>query len=139
MTLRTLHKTPNTVSKSHLQKHLAHTQQLGQLGELMAARYLEMRGYRILQRNWRSHNGELDLIVTKDELVIAVEVKTRAGLHFGHPFESISPTKVRRMRGLLAAWCVEQRRPYLSLRLDAIAIVREPGKAATIEHLRGIE
>lgn len=116
-----------------------HRRQLGQLGEMMAARYLELRGYRVIERNWRNAQGEIDLIVAHGDAVIAVEVKTRSSTLFGHPFESISLRKIRRMRGLLAAWCSEHETSSSEIRLDAIAIIREPGKTTTIEHIKGIE
>jgi len=114
-------------------------QQLGQLGEMIAARYLELRGYRVIERNWRNAQGEIDLIVAHGDAVIAVEVKTRSGRLFGHPFESITIKKIRRLRGLLAAWCSEHNTKASHIRLDAIAIVREPGRRTAIEHIKGIE
>lgn len=117
---------------------LAHRQKLGMLGELMAARYLEMRGYRVLDQNWRCPRGEIDLIVENAGVVIGVEVKTRSDLSHGHPFEAISSMKLRRMRGVLIAWCASQGALVPALRLDAIAIVWSPGKPSTIEHLKAI-
>ncbi len=68
-------------------------QRLGASGERRAASWLEARGYRILDRNWRCPSGELDLVAElADELVI-VEVKTRRGSAMGAPEEAITPAK----------------------------------------------
>lgn len=88
-------------------------QSLGRLGEQMAVHYLEARGARILERNWRAHKsrhgvtGELDVIMSVGAVVVAVEVKTRSGVGYGHPLESITPTKLRRLHLLLKAWAAE--------------------------------
>lgn len=104
----------------------------------MAARFLEMRGYRILARNWRHARGELDLVVTDGEAVIAVEVKTRTSYAYGHPFEAITPLKISRLRSLISLWCAEHRPHAQALRIDAIAIVGERGARRTIDHREGI-
>ena len=63
---------------------------LGRRGEALAAAYLEVRGYRIIDRNWRCAQGEIDLVATINERVVFVEVKTRSGLGYGHPLEAIT-------------------------------------------------
>lgn len=73
-------------------------QQLGKLGEDAAAAYLEQQQYRILCRNYRCRAGEIDLIAAKGRVLHFVEVKTRSGSLYGHPAESITGEKRRRMR-----------------------------------------
>lgn len=67
--------------------------QLGDTGEEMAARELMRRGYRVLERNWRCPEGELDLVAEQDGTLVFVEVRTRRGDRFGTPEESITPAK----------------------------------------------
>ena len=63
---------------------------LGARGERLAARFLERAGYTILARNYRLGHREIDLIISRDELVAFVEVKARAGVGFGHPLDAIT-------------------------------------------------
>lgn len=72
--------------------------QLGNLGEDMAARYLEEKGFSIVKRNYRTVSGEIDLIATAGDELHFVEVKTRQGDLYGHPAESVTPQKYMHMR-----------------------------------------
>jgi len=69
----------------------------GTRGEEFAARILEDKGYQILETQYRCRAGEIDLIASKDGCYHFVEVKTRMGNAFGHPEESVTPEKQRRM------------------------------------------
>ena len=75
---------------------------LGRAGEDRAARYLQSRGYTVIDRNWRVRDGEIDLVVTRPGELVVVEVKTRRGEGFGHPFEAIDARKQRRLWHLRA-------------------------------------
>jgi putative endonuclease len=114
---------------------------LGRAGEDRAARYFEERGYRVLARNWRCPQGELDLIVGTDRELVVVEVKTRRGDGFGHPFEAIDARKRVRLWRLAAAWMVAN--PALlqgrRLRIDAIGLTGPDPATATLEHLVDVE
>jgi putative endonuclease len=110
---------------------------LGKYGEDIAASYLQDRGYSILERNWRCEIGEIDLIAKYKESLVFVEVKTRSGQGFGHPFEAITKSKVARMRQLAAQWTNTHEIIGLSLRLDAIAVLVQDGKVA-VEHIKRV-
>lgn len=69
----------------------------GYYGEAIACRALEKRGYRLVEKNFTIHGGEIDLIMKKGRELIFVEVKTRRNEHYGSPLESITPQKQRRM------------------------------------------
>src|SRR5699024_7054552 len=100
-----------------------HNRTLGARGEALAATHLEGLGYQILDRNWRYRRlGELDIIARDRDVIVAVEVKTRSGLGYGHPLEAITAAKAARLRRLLLAW-VREHRPRSRLRIDAIGIV----------------
>jgi putative endonuclease len=111
---------------------------LGRSGEQLAARFLEAGGYRIVERNWRGTRGELDIIAEHDGATVFVEVKTRSGLAFGHPFEAITPRKLRALRRLAAEWCAAGERAHSRIRLDVIAVIGGLDGPARIEHLRGV-
>lgn len=116
---------------------------IGAWGEAFAADYLESLGWVILDRNWRCELGELDLVAcddTDDRLVlVAVEVKTRTGTGFGHPLAAITHAKGARLRRLLATWCAENGGYFQAVRVDAVGIIKRPGRVPQVDHVRGIE
>lgn len=112
-------------------------QDIGRYGEERAAAYLKDRGYEIIERNWRSQTGEIDLIARDKDRLVFVEVKTRNGSGFGHPFEAITANKVARMRRLVADWCVAKQVSGVKVRLDAIAVLITGGRVH-IEHLKEV-
>ena len=110
---------------------------LGQLGEDHAANYLVDRGFQIIERNWRCSAGEVDLVARQQDQIVFIEVKTRNGTGYGHPFEAISEQKVLRMRRVAAAWCQANQVAGAKIRLDAIAVLLR-GERAAIEHLKQV-
>ncbi len=65
----------------------------GQLGESMAQHHLQQQGYTILQKNYRYKRAEIDIIAQKEELLVFIEVKTRATDIFGYPEEAVNARK----------------------------------------------
>ena len=112
-------------------------QDIGRYGEERAAVFLQDRGYEIIERNWRSQAGEIDLIAKDKDRLVFVEVKTRNGSGFGQPFEAITANKVARMRRLVAHWCATKQVSGVKVRLDAIAVLITGGKVH-IEHLKEV-
>lgn len=113
--------------------------ELGAAGEEIAAEYLRECGYRVLARNWRCPEGEIDIVVADDDWVVVVEVKTRSSHAAGHPFESVTPTKLARLRRLAGAWARENPREGSRLRVDAVAVTVAAGTAPpTVEHLENV-
>ena len=113
---------------------------LGRAGEERAARYLESRGYVVLDRNWRCREGELDLVVASARELIVVEVKTRRSERFGHPFEAVGAVKKSRLWRLAMAWIAAHPDAARgrSLRIDAVAGSGPTIATADLEHLAGI-
>lgn len=118
---------------------MADKDDLGKRGEDLAAEFLSGLGYTIVDRNWRSRGGELDIVAQHAEATVFVEVKTRAGTGFGHPFEAITARKLARLRTLAMAWCdahlTGRRGP---VRIDAIAVIAPRGVEPRIEHLKAV-
>lgn len=110
---------------------------LGRYGEDRAAEYLASLGYEIIERNWRCSVGEIDLIARDRNRLVFVEVKTRSGSGFGHPFESISSEKLARLRRLVASWCEARQVNSQRVRMDAISVLLTNGRVA-IEHLKQV-
>jgi putative endonuclease len=110
---------------------------LGRSGEDRAVLYLQERGYRLIDRNWRCAQGEIDVIVQRGNETVFVEVKTRSTLAYGHPFEAITPIKLARLKRLAASWCAQADRQVNRVRLDAVAVIGTDDDVV-IEHLAGV-
>lgn len=119
---------------------IANHMHTGASGEDVACDYLRGRGYRILDRNWRSRHGELDIVAMRGDTIIAVEVKTRRGTGFGDPLEAITQAKLARLRRLFGEWLGQQstRGGGSRLRIDAIGVLMLPGTSPVITHVEGV-
>ncbi|WP_051451186.1 YraN family protein [Actinospica robiniae] len=89
---------------------------VGRRGEQVAAGYLRQRGYRVLDRNWRSPDGEvpgeLDLVLRYRGTLVICEVKARTGGRLAHPAEAVTPEKAARLRRLAVVWLREHDRHH---------------------------
>lgn len=116
---------------------MAAKDELGMRGERIAERHLLARGWRLLDRNWRCPQGEIDLVFEDGEETVFVEVKTRTSTAFGHPLEAISAAKLARLRRLAGIW-VAAHPGGGRIRIDAVAVVAPRRAPATVEHVEGI-
>lgn len=109
---------------------------LGRRGEDTAAEYLrERHGMVVLSRNWRCRDGELDIVATDAEhRLIVCEVKTRSGVRFGEPAESVTPRKAARIRRLARAWMGAHHVGWVEVRFDVVAVLMPPGRETTISY-----
>jgi len=92
-------------------------------GEARAAAWYEARGYRVLARNWRCREGELDLVLGKGRTVVFCEVKARSSAAFGSPAEAVTPAKQRKLRTVALRWLAESELRGVDLRFDVVAIL----------------
>lgn len=101
----------------------------GKKGEDIAADYLTKNGYTLLEKNWRKHHWEVDIIASKDQFLHFIEVKTRYSLRFGFPEESITKDKMKNLKN--AAENYQYRHPkwkYIQFDVIAITLVNEIAK-----------
>lgn len=101
---------------------------LGKIGEETAAEILRSKGYKILQRNYRCSMGEVDIIAAKGTLVSFVEVKTRQGMSYGRPCESVGTTKQKHIKDAACCYLKEmERKGYVpgKISFDVMEIVTE--------------
>ena len=110
---------------------------LGVAGEDAVAQWYEAAGYDVLDRNWRCRDGELDLVVIRDDTLVFCEVKTRASTRFGAPFEAVTATKQRRLRNLALRWLADHATHRRKLRFDVASVTRTPTDELAIEVLEG--
>ena len=93
-------------------------------GENIAVEYLKKQGYLILERNYSTKVGEIDIIAKDKDTIVFIEVKARENTKFGQPIESITPQKVRHIIRA-AQWYLSSKRRYNSLcRFDVIEVLR---------------
>lgn len=111
--------------------------ELGRLGEILAAMYLDERGYSIEQLNYRCPDGEADIVAydPEGEQMVLVEVKTRRGGPEGcFPEEAVDRRKRNRYRRIAAQYALD-RFPVTSLRFDVIAISVTGSHEARLRHI----
>ena len=117
-------------------------QQLGVRGEDLACAELEQQGMQVLERNWRCHLGEIDIVAAEAGAtgltLVFCEVKCRSGLRFGHPLEAITYAKMRTLRQLAALWMREHQYAATRIRLDAICVVLLPGQEPALTHVKAV-
>jgi putative endonuclease len=116
---------------------LAAKDRLGKQGERLAADYLETRGIRVLARNWRCPEGEIDIVACDGHALVVVEVKTRSGRSHGTAFEAVTHDKLLRLRSLAGRWLASQSERFDTIRIDVIALERFAGDFA-LRHERGV-
>src|ERR1700733_5141280 len=114
---------------------------LGATGEQLAAEHLTRRGFRILERNYRTRWGELDIVAFDGQVLAFCEVKSRrSGGSAGSAFEALGPSKQAQVRRMAGRWLTERRqRPYANvIRFDAIGVTFDAsGRLLALEHLEG--
>ncbi|MDR3106962.1 MAG: YraN family protein [Bifidobacteriaceae bacterium] len=112
--------------------------ELGRYGEDVAAVFLTLKGWEVLDRNWRCRGGELDLVARPSPATLVfVEVKTRTDNRCGTPAAAVTATKLARLRRLAAAWLAAHNHHADQVRIDVVAITAGPA-GRSIEHLEGV-
>lgn len=99
---------------------------LGKRGENFAKTYLQGQGYRIVESNFTTPAGEIDMIARDGETLVFVEVKTRESLRYGHPFESVTIRKRRKMASA-ALFYLKRFNPLPPCRFDVVSIAETDG------------
>lgn len=112
-------------------------QALGAYGERCAAQHLIDEGLRVVARNWRCDQGEVDIIAWDRDVIVFCEVKTRRTTTYGTPAEAIVAAKARRLRRLAARWLQTTGAHPREVRFDVVAVLPQPRGAAHVEHTRG--
>jgi putative endonuclease len=109
---------------------------LGAFGERVAAAHLESKGYRILERNYRRREGEIDIVAVAGGCLVFVEVRTRRGEEQGSAIESVGPVKGARLACLAQAYCQERPDLPADRRIDVVAVELSPaGRLLSIQHV----
>jgi putative endonuclease len=108
-------------------------QALGARGEALAAHWYVDRGFTVLDRNWRTRTGELDLVVGAPGIVVFCEVKTRTSDAYGTGAEAVTPTKQLRIRRLATEWLAAHPGVGGELRFDVASILLPRSGSPSVE------
>ncbi len=109
---------------------------IGAHGEELAAKHLVASGYRLLDRNWRWRQGEIDLVAEKDGEIVFVEVKARRSHAFGSPEEAVTRAKQRKLVQTAQAYLARRGSQDVRWRIDVIALdLNALGEVIRLEHL----
>ena len=107
--------------------------ELGRKGEAEAAAFLAQKNYQILEKNYRYRKAEVDLIVQKENTLVAVEIKTRSTAFFGTPALFLKPKQQQRIVEAVDYY-VKQNNLDLEVRFDVISIIKHKG-TFDIQHI----
>ncbi|MBA7709164.1 hypothetical protein ES703_118076 [subsurface metagenome] len=106
----------------------------GILGEKLAGDFLKKRGYRIYETNYRCPEGEVDIVARHKDSLAFIEVRSKRSLEFGSPEESITPTKMERLRAVAAHYRQTHNNLPPLWRIDVVAVeIDQKGKPLRIE------
>ncbi len=106
----------------------------GAWGEELALRYLTRRGYELVERNYRTRYGELDLILRDGDTLVFVEVKLRRGTGFGDPLEAVTPRKQTTIRSLAEQYLLDREPSFDTARFDVVGILID-GESTRVRHI----
>ena len=108
----------------------------GDFGERVAASHLESHGYKILERNWSSRVGEIDLIASKGDDLVFVEVRSRKGRDFGTPEESITGRKREHILGTIGFYLEQHPDSPPNHRIDLVVLeLDRKGRVMRVEQI----
>lgn len=108
--------------------------ELGKIGEDLAVEFLQKKGYKILERNWRFKKAEVDIISLKKDVLAIIEVKTRSSNYFGNPQDFVNPKKIQLLVEAINQY-VTTKDLDVEVRFDIVAILKNNNKLE-IEHLK---
>ncbi|HWL08738.1 MAG TPA: YraN family protein [Planctomicrobium sp.] len=108
----------------------------GNRGEHAAARFLKRKGYKILARQMRNRQGEIDLIALDQGVFVFVEVKTRSSHAKGHPAEAVDYTKQKQITQAALAWMKRRKVLHRSGRFDVVAVTWPSHSEPVIDHYK---
>ena len=111
---------------------------LGLRGERAARRFLRLRGYRILERNYQCRFGELDLIAKKNGWIVFCEVKARSAGMLDAPQAFVTPVKQQKMLKTARYYLMKKNLSDVPARFDVLAVTFNEKGACTVEHLENV-
>ena len=108
----------------------------GIIGEKIAQGFLLNKGYKILETNFYTQRGEIDIIATKNNYIIFVEVKTRTSFKFGTPAMAVNSNKRKHIKNVAKIYLHLKKLYKCDIRFDVIEVFIKDGKCE-INHIEG--
>jgi putative endonuclease len=105
--------------------------QLGKIAEDAAARYLQVHGYAILERNWRCPLGEIDIVARQGKELVFVEVKGRTSDELARPADAVNARKQERLAALARAYLARSIEGECPCRFDVVEVLMTGGGAVS--------
>ena len=99
------------------------TKSIGNKGENIAAKYLAKQGYKVLQRNYNCHYGEVDIVAKDGDYIVFVEVKSRTSTAFCMPREAVDWHKQQRIINCAKSWLVANKKYGSNVRFDVAEVL----------------
>ena len=115
--------------------------ELGKYGETIATQYLKQKNYKIITKNFRCKQGEIDIIAEekKNKEIVFIEVKTRTNLTYGTPSEAVNNIKINHIYKTAQYYILKNKILNKSIRIDVIEIyIQKAQEKITINHLKSI-
>ncbi len=112
------------------------TLDLARFGEEEACRFLQKKGYKILQRNFRSAKGEIDIIARSGKMIVFAEVKARSSADFAQPWEAVGFRKRKHLRDTAKLYILQNGIHNFEFRFDVLSILVSDGAKAEIEWIQ---
>ena len=103
-------------------------QKFGEKGEAIAVRQLKKKGYKIIETNYRTRLGEIDIIAKEKNTIVFVEVKTRRSVHFGNPKQAVTPLKQRKISMVALYYLKTTGQNDARARFDVVSIISNRDK-----------
>lgn len=110
---------------------------LGRKGEDEAVRYIESKGYKIIERNFMCRQGEIDIIALDRDYIVFIEIKSRTSTEYGLPSESVTKMKIKHMKKAIQYFLYKNNLENENIRVDVIEVYVR-GKEYEINHLKQI-
>ena len=111
---------------------MADHNETGKNGEAIAMKYLQDKGYQILEQNWHNHHQEIDIIASKGNELVIVEVKCRTGTPLVEPYVAVNQNKQNKLIKAANAY-IQRKNMNMETRFDVISITL--GKEISIDHI----
>lgn len=108
--------------------------ELGKWGEDKAAEYLERKGFRIIERDWRIGHRDLDIVAIDSDMLVFVEVRTRRNNTFVEPEQTIDLKKMRSLKYAATAY-LKMHRTDFDIRFDIVTVVGTNNDNCVINHI----
>lgn len=107
---------------------------IGNKGEEIAIKFLKNKGYTILEKNYKTNLGEIDIIAKDNDTIVFIEVKTRTSSSFGYPFESINSRKIHKLKNAALTY-LKRYNLQLPTRFDVLSIFLKDNEKQ-IQHIK---